>query len=204
LAKDPETAWRVARRDKDFFKRYKRFVRISAEVLQETSHAHAPCIVVEGTDPEYRYVTVGKTILEAIRRRLEFKGKPVVSDPPRLLPPIDKVRVLDRLDLKLSVPKERYEKEMGELQGTLARLIRTPKFGQRTLAGASEGMDAGGKGGAIRRVAKELDPRLLHIVPISAPTDEERAQPYLWRFWRHLPRRGRVTIFDRSWYGRVL
>jgi len=67
-----------------------------------------------------------------------------------------------------------------------------------------EGMDAAGKGGAIRRVTAALDARLYHTIPIAAPTDEERAQPYLWRFWRHVPRKGRFTIYDRSWYGRVL
>src|SRR5262249_11085962 len=67
-----------------------------------------------------------------------------------------------------------------------------------------EGSDAAGKGGAIRRVIGGLDARFLRIVPIAAPTDEERAHPYLWRFWRQIPRRGHVTIFDRSWYGRVL
>ena len=67
-----------------------------------------------------------------------------------------------------------------------------------------EGWDAAGKGGAIRRVTAALDARAYQVIPIAAPTDEERAQHYLWRFWRHLARRGRVTIFDRSWYGRVL
>jgi polyphosphate kinase 2 (PPK2 family) len=67
-----------------------------------------------------------------------------------------------------------------------------------------EGMDAAGKGGAIRRVTAALDARYYHTIPVAAPTDEERAQPYLWRFWRHLPRKGGFTIYDRSWYGRVL
>jgi polyphosphate kinase 2 (PPK2 family) len=67
-----------------------------------------------------------------------------------------------------------------------------------------EGWDAAGKGSAIRRVTQAMDPRLYRIVGIAAPTDEERAQHYLWRFWRHLPRAGFTTIFDRSWYGRVL
>jgi AMP-polyphosphate phosphotransferase len=67
-----------------------------------------------------------------------------------------------------------------------------------------EGWDAAGKGGAIRRVTSALDPRCYRVVPIAAPTDEERAHHYRWRFWRHLSRAGRVTIFDRSWYGRVL
>ncbi|MFN3398620.1 MAG: polyphosphate:AMP phosphotransferase, partial [Sulfurimicrobium sp.] len=64
--------------------------------------------------------------------------------------------------------------------------------------------DAAGKGGSIRRVTGALDARIYQVVPIAAPTEEERAQPYQWRFWRHVPRRGRFTIFDRSWYGRVL
>ena len=67
-----------------------------------------------------------------------------------------------------------------------------------------EGADAAGKGGSIRRVTQALDARIYNVIPIAAPTEEERAQPYLWRFWRHLPGKGRITIFDRSWYGRVL
>ena len=67
-----------------------------------------------------------------------------------------------------------------------------------------EGWDAAGKGSAIRRVTAGMDPRLFRVVPVAAPTDEELAHHYLWRFWRHLPADGLVTIFDRSWYGRVL
>jgi polyphosphate kinase 2 (PPK2 family) len=67
-----------------------------------------------------------------------------------------------------------------------------------------EGPDAAGKGGAIRRLTWALDARSYRLIPIAAPTEEERAHHYLWRFWRHLPRAGRLTIFDRSWYGRVL
>ena len=75
---------------------------------------------------------------------------------------------------------------------------------RRSLVLVFEGMDAAGKGGAIRRVTAALDTRQYHVIPIAAPSDEERAQPYLWRFWRRLPRQGKVAIFDRSWYGRVL
>ena len=67
-----------------------------------------------------------------------------------------------------------------------------------------EGSDAAGKGGAVRRCTRALDARRYEVIPFAAPTDEERAHHYLWRFWRHLGRTGRVTIFDRSWYGRVL
>ena len=89
-------------------------------------------------------------------------------------------------------------------RGSSARLTRDPKFEKIAVVAAFEGNDAAGKGGAIRRVTSALDARAYDAYPVAAPTDEERAQPYLWRFWRHIPRKGRVAIFDRSWYGRVL
>jgi polyphosphate kinase 2 (PPK2 family) len=67
-----------------------------------------------------------------------------------------------------------------------------------------EGVDAGGKGGAIRRFTSAIDARLYRAIPVAAPSDEEKAQHYLWRFWRHVPRAGYITLYDRSWYGRVL
>jgi polyphosphate kinase 2 (PPK2 family) len=67
-----------------------------------------------------------------------------------------------------------------------------------------EGQDASGKGGAIRRLIAPLDPRYFRVIQIAAPTDEEKAHHYLWRFWSHLPKNGHHVIFDRSWYGRVL
>jgi len=67
-----------------------------------------------------------------------------------------------------------------------------------------EGWDAGGKGGAIRRLTRALDARDYRVIPIASPNDDEAAHHYLWRFWRQVRRAGRVTIFDRSWYGRVL
>ena len=73
-----------------------------------------------------------------------------------------------------------------------------------SVVGVFEGNDAAGKGGAIRRITSALDARAYQTISVAAPTEEERAQPYLWRFWRHIPRRGRFAIFDRSWYGRVL
>ncbi len=90
----------------------------------------------------------------------------------------------------------------GRASSTSCRAIR--RFKRLSVITVFEGSDAAGKGGAIRRITGALDARIYQGVPIAAPTEEERAQPYLWRFWRHVPRRGRVTIFDRSWYGRVL
>jgi polyphosphate kinase 2 (PPK2 family) len=112
--------------------------------------------------------------------------------------------VLDKLDMTRRLEKARYRKLLPSLQGRLNRLQRLARERKVSMLLVFEGWDAAGKGSTIRRINAALDSRNVHVVPVSAPTDEERAQPYLWRFWRHLSRDGRVTIFDRSWYGRVL
>jgi polyphosphate kinase 2 (PPK2 family) len=93
---------------------------------------------------------------------------------------------------------------LGLLQGRLSELARDPRFKSRSLVLAFEGADAAGKGGAIRRITAAMDARQFQVIPVAAPTEEERAQPHLWRFWRHLPRHNHMAIFDRTWYGRVL
>jgi polyphosphate:AMP phosphotransferase len=209
LEADRETRWRITRRDWKFFEKYDRFYGISENVLRQTSTSWAPWIVVEGANPEYRSVTVGKTLLEAMRQRLSQNPVASVpqtrnSDTPPLLTPIDRVSILDKLDLTAALPKARYRDQIAKLQRQLALLTRQAKFADHNVVCVFEGMDAAGKGGAIRRVTAALDSRLYSTIPIAAPTEEERAQPYLWRFWRHIPRKGRFTIYDRSWYGRVL
>jgi polyphosphate:AMP phosphotransferase len=205
LEKNPQTRWRVTETDWYHFELYDRFRKISERALRETSTAEAPWVVVEGTDPRYRSLTVGKAILAALRRRLdEQEQKPPESHTAPFVAPVDNVDLIQRLDLSLRLSKEDYDREILEQQGKLALLTRRPGYKDISVIAVFEGSDAAGKGGAIRRVTAALDARHYHIIPIAAPTEEERAQPYLWRFWRHVPRRGTLTMFDRSWYGRVL
>ncbi len=112
--------------------------------------------------------------------------------------------VLDALDMGLALPKEEYNQALRQLRAELSQLCRQAKQRGISTLLVFEGPDAAGKGGAIRRLTAGLDARDYRVIPTAAPSDEERAQHYLWRFWRHLPRAGRVTVFDRSWYGRVL
>ncbi len=116
----------------------------------------------------------------------------------------DNVKLLRELDLTKKLPKKEYQKQLVKLQGRLAMLMQRKKFGRRSMVAVFEGFDAAGKGSSIRRITYVLDARQYTVVPVGAPSDEERAQPYLWRFWRRLPGHGHLTIFDRSWYGRVL
>jgi polyphosphate:AMP phosphotransferase len=205
LEKDPKTRWRVTDTDWERFKVYDRFRKISEYYLRHTSTGEAPWTVVEGEDARYRSLTVGKLLLAAMRERLDPKAPHRVAEKaPPLLPAIDKRDVLGSLDLSQSLPKKKYDAQLEKWQGRLNLLSRDPRFKRLSVTILFEGSDAAGKGGAIRRITGALDARQYQGIPIAAPTEEERAQPYLWRFWRHLPRRGRFTIYDRSWYGRVL
>ncbi len=203
LEKDPKTRWRVTAQDWQRFKLYDKFRKVSEHTLRETSTAEAPWVVVEGSDAHYRNLTVGKTLLQALRDRLDHPAKQLARVAP-LQPPIDQLDVLDKLDKTLKIAKKKFDTDLEKYQGKLALLTRDPKFRKISVIAVFEGSDAGGKGGAIRRITGALDARHYRIIPVAAPTEEERAQPYLWRFWRHVPRIGRFTIFDRSWYGRVL
>src|ERR1700741_1728848 len=97
-----------------------------------------------------------------------------------------------------------YEADLAALQKRLSHLFVANHVYGRNAIVVCEGWDAAGKGGAIQRMVAECDPRSFEVWPIAAPTPEEKARPYLWRFWRRLPAAGEVAIFDRSWYGRVL
>ncbi|MDD4911559.1 MAG: polyphosphate:AMP phosphotransferase [Sideroxydans sp.] len=204
LEKDPDTRWRVTKLDWKRFELYDRFRKVSEHTLRETSTAEAPWIVVEGSDANYRSLTVGKILLDALRKRIDVPAKKARSKAAPLLASIDGLDVLDRLDMSQKLAKNKFESELEKYQGKLNLLTRDARFRKISVIAVFEGSDAGGKGGAIRRITGALDARHYRIVPVAAPTEEERAQPYLWRFWRQVPRVGRFTIFDRSWYGRVL
>jgi polyphosphate:AMP phosphotransferase len=211
LEKDKATRWRVTKRDWSFFDKYDAFRSVSEAVIRRTSTGHAPWHIIEGTDARYRSLTSAKLILDAMKSRLATIDAP--SPKPRgaaasrttpVTPEIDHKNLVNQLDLSQKVAKETYQQKLEKLQGQLNMLSRHKRFRDIGIVVLFEGVDAAGKGGAIRRVTQALDVRSYQVVPIGPPTDEERAQPYLWRFWRHIPRKGKVTIFDRSWYGRVL
>ena len=205
LEKDPKTRWRVTDQDWDNFKSYDKFSRISEHTIRETSTGEAPWVVVEGEDANYRSLTVGKLLLREIRKHLDLGAiKNNASEVAPLLPPIDNLQLLDTLQLDQEYSKKDYEQELEKLQGRLNLLTRHPDFNKHSIIAVFEGNDAAGKGGSVRRITAAIDARQYSIIPVAAPTEEERVQPYLWRFWRHVPRKGRISIFDRSWYGRVL
>ena len=119
---------------------------------------------------------------------------------------------LDQLDLSLTLSKKEYAERLEAAQKRLAALrlaLGGKLIGYEgrlgpALAVVFEGWDASGKGGALKRLVDPLDPRHVHVAQFAAPTEREKRHHFLWRFWPALPGLGGMTVFDRSWYGRVL
>lgn len=205
LKDDPLHSWRISPLDWQQSKTYDKFVRYGERVLRRTSREHAPWHVIEGVDENYRSLTVGRILLEGLQAALANPSRPVVNPHAASMGASpDNRGLLDSLDMDQKLEKDDYQEQLATEQARLSGLMRDKRMRKHALVAVFEGNDAAGKGGAVRRVTGALDPRQYRIVPVAAPTEEERAQPYLWRFWRHIPGRGKFTIFDRSWYGRVL
>jgi len=112
--------------------------------------------------------------------------------------------MLETIDLNKSLTKEEYVRDLIKYQVALHALGFQVYVQQRPVIMVCEGWDAGGKGGNIKRVTEKLDPRGYVVHPIAAPKGDDKTHHYLWRFWRRLPEKGQISIFDRSWYGRVM
>lgn len=202
LLSDPDTAWQVQPEDIKVNKKFDRLRNAGMLALSLTHEKHAPWVVVPAADKQMRDISTGRAVLTALRKR---SITPVMAPP--LLPqqaPESPCPSLDTVDFSLKLDDDQYDSLLPHWQGRLARLVRNDAFSKVPLILVFEGQDAAGKGGTIRRITHALDPRQFRAIPISAPTDVELAHPYLWRFWRDIPLPGKIAIFDRSWYGRVL
>ncbi len=223
-------AMRVSPLAHDFAEHYDAFVAASETAIRWTDAGHAPWHLVESVDVRYRDLRAAELLAETVEAALDEEDArrkaaaraaeleradadddadhdATVADTPTergavTLP--DQPTILDRVDLAARIERDDYEARLDAAQDRLYELgWQARELGVATVIGF-EGWDAAGKGGAIRRVTGGLDARLVRVVPVAAPTDEERAHPWLWRFWRNVPRDGRVVVFDRTWYGRVL
>jgi AMP-polyphosphate phosphotransferase len=208
LSRDDRSRWKMVPKKGKFHAHYHRFERVAERVIRHTDQGISPWFLIEAGDRRYRDLTVGKTLLHAIKARL---SEPPAIEPPSTssfleLPEVESARItlLDQLHMSKSLERPIYKAQLKELQEELNELSWDAYKMKRSVVLVFEGVDAGGKGGAIRRFTKGIDARLYRTIQVAAPTDEEKAHHYLWRFWRHIPRAGYITIYDRSWYGRVL
>lgn len=190
--------------EKQFSEMYDAFVKVTEFAVRHTDTGNAPWHVIDSEDKRYRDLMAGRILLAALEQRLAQGPKPKAPPKPSIPEPGGRVTVLDRVDLTTTIDPVEYDERLAAGQSRLNALVMKARKQRRSVVAMFEGWDAAGKGGAIRRVTAAIDARLFRVISVAAPTDEERAQHYLWRFWRQVPRAGYVTIYDRSWYGRVL
>ncbi|OYY73328.1 MAG: polyphosphate:AMP phosphotransferase [Gammaproteobacteria bacterium 28-57-27] len=178
-------------------------------ILRHSDTADAPWFSIEAEDVRYRDLATGYTLLEGIEKSLAVQNNRRSADipPPEPALPLAasaRITVLDHVDLSANISKSSYDTELADMQNEIRSLLwRAHALGISTYL-VFEGWDAAGKGGTIRKLTAGMDARLYRVIPYGAPSSHELAHHYLWRFWRQVPRAGRVAIFDRSWYGRVL
>ena len=208
IKRDPATAWKVGKAERRHHREYDKWLEAAEEMLERTTTAQAPWTVVESTQKRFARVKVFETVLRSVEAELARReSEPEVVPKPMPAPtasPTKEQTILDRVDLSVSLERKAYEEELDNLQKRLFRLEHELYAARVPAVILYEGWDAAGKGGNIRRLTRGLDPRGYEVVPVAAPSAEEKAHHYLWRFWRDVPKAGHITIFDRSWYGRVL
>ncbi|MBF0409510.1 MAG: polyphosphate:AMP phosphotransferase [Candidatus Riflebacteria bacterium] len=208
---DESTSWKIGKFELKQHREYDRFISSAEEIFEKTNTDYAPWILVEAHDHEFAIDKIFTTIINTWQHALSQKSSSSNishandnSDTAQKLLPADNVTILSALDLTKTISEEEYEKLLRKYQKRL-RELEYEIYKQRTpVVIAFEGCDAAGKGGAIKRLTENLDPRGYEVIPIAAPTKEELDHHYLWRFARVLPKAGHITVFDRTWYGRVL
>ena len=206
LRADPTTAWRVTDEDWHHHRIYDRLARTARLIVTKTNRPGARWTTIDAEDERTRDLAVGRLLLRQFqqhKKRIDRLTRATAPKVVRSLRPSGLKR-LRALPLDQDLSEKDYDALREKWLGRLSRTVRAALVAGRSIVFVFEGWDAAGKGGAIRRLTSAIDPRDYSVISVAKPTDEEKQAHYLWRFWRHVPRKGRMTIFDRSWYGRVL
>ena len=207
LQESKETAWRVTEADIKRNKKFEKYQSINEEMLQKTDMDYAPWNLIEATNRRFATIKIYTTVINILTTKVEAAKQPKAEKTAAAPAIYDKKlqsSTLSKADLTLVLTKEEYKKKLDVLQNKIA-LLHGELYRRRIpLILGFEGWDAGGKGGAIKRLTQKMDPRGYVVHPTASPNDIERKHHYLWRFWQAMPKAGHATIFDRTWYGRVM
>lgn len=205
LMENKATRWRVGKDDLKRHKHYDKLFSYYEEMLERSDTDDAPWTVIEAGDTRHAIVKIMKTAISGMERALESKVGASPTPSEYLLSEFpDDTEILSGVDLEKKIDPDEYKERLDKSQKKLYELQHKLYLKRIPLMILYEGWDAAGKGGNIRRVTDELDPRGYEVVPVAAPNDIEKAHHYLWRFWNKIPKAGHITLFDRTWYGRVL
>lgn len=205
LKRDADRSWILSRKDLGQNDRYREVFSRVVEVLERTCTPGAPWEMVPARDWRWAAFRAFSIAERRMEEALAARKEPAAASPPPDEGPVPKsAGRLESLDLKRALSRKNYRSEIEKLQKQAGRLqVEAWRRGIPLIA-VFQGWDAAGKGGAIKRLTRALDPRGYEVVPIGAPDEADKAHPWLWRFWRAFPEDGFMTFFDRSWYGRVL
>ena len=206
LRGDPATAWRVTDEDWHHHRIYDRLAETARLIRAKTDRPGARWTMIEAEDERARDLAVGQLLLKRFREQQRLVSQWARPRPPRSVRSLrpSGLRQLRTLPLDQELSERDYDSLREKWLGRLNRAVHGALAADRAIVFAFEGWDAAGKGGAIRRLTSAIDPRDYRVIPVAKPTAEEKHAHYLWRFWRDIPRNGRMAVFDRSWYGRVL
>ncbi len=229
LLASEETAWRVSEGDLERNKEFDRYERMNEEMIVRTDTDYAPWNLVEATNRRFATVKIYSVIIDILGRKIE-EAKKAAAEKERMKAPQAPeaeagngtqeraadgstggvpasgltTNILAQADLSKSCTKEEYRRKLKELQDKMEKLHGDLYRERIPVVLGFEGWDAGGKGGAIKRLTEKMDPRGFVVHPTASPNDIERAHHYLWRFWTAMPKAGHIAVFDRTWYGRVM
>jgi polyphosphate:AMP phosphotransferase len=207
LKKNPATSWRVTQDDIRRHRQYEKYMAATEDMLSKTDTDFSPWTVVESHDHRFASLKIFNTVIRAVDQKLRVKAPSPVKPGRKKARELDEVlrsSMLEKIDLSRTMEKSVYRNALKKKQKILRELEHEIYTHRIPVMVLYEGWDAAGKGGNIRRLTQTLDPRGYEVVPIAAPNDIEKSHHYLWRFWMQIPKAGHLTIFDRSWYGRVL
>lgn len=208
LLESKDTSWRVTKADLKRNKHYEEYLKVADTMLEKTDTEFAKWSVIEATDREFAAAKIMSIVIAHLQDEINRRKNQKTEE--RVLPvglpyeSIIKTDLLGGVDLSLKLDKEEYKSRLQAAQEKLSRLHNDMYLKRMPVILAFEGWDAGGKGGAIKRITECIDPRGYQVNPTASPNDIEKAHHYLWRFWETIPKDGHMAIYDRTWYGRVM
>jgi len=207
LENNPDTAWRNKPHDWKQNENYEQNLHHFEKMLRMTATEQNPWHIIEAEDKRFATHKIMGIIINALEtqikkqfeKRLDDTPPPIVSAPAISIP-----KTLQSINPNESLADGEYRHALESYQERM-RILGSKLYARRRSAViVYEGWDAAGKGGNIKRLVSEIDPRCYAVVPVGPPRAQELARHYLWRFMVKMPKDGHLTIFDRSWYGRVL
>jgi len=209
LLKRPDTEWRVDKHDILQNRNYETHLKHFENMIQQSNFAQSEWNIIEADDANYATTKIYKILINKIEKEIERVGR---EGPGAPLTPANitadyeppQVSILSSVDPNKEISQDEYKEKLSCYQKKISYLGFKLYTKRRPVVIVYEGWDAAGKGGNIRRLTQDIDPRGYEVVPVAAPSQEELSRHYLWRFWKSIPKDGHIAIFDRSWYGRVL